>query len=430
MKTTAVRLYGKNDLRLEEFPLPEITDDEILMEVVADSLCMSSWKAVQAGADHKRVPKDIHVNPVIIGHEMSGFLVTIGKRWKSKFQEGQMVTIQPALNYLGSMDSPGYTYKYCGGESTFVILPVEVMLVDALLPVAADGYFQAALSEPYSCVIGAAHSMFRSSRTTHSHEMGLKDGGKMAILGGCGPMGLAAIDYAMAGNARPSLIIVSDQDAKKIERARAIFAPVAASRNIELKIINTKGVPDELVLLREASGSDLYDDIFVMVPVPAVLEMGEKLLAFNGCLNFFAGPVNQEFYAKVNYYDIHYMEKHIIGTTGGNTDDQKEALALMGKRLIHPESLITHVGGLDSSLEATLHLPELPGGKKLIYTHKKFPLFALDDLHSLAKTSPLYAGLDEIVGAKGGLWSKEAEEYLLANTADISDDPLLKRVSR
>ena len=43
METTAVRLYGKNDLRLETFPLPEIADDEILMEVAADSLCMSTW---------------------------------------------------------------------------------------------------------------------------------------------------------------------------------------------------------------------------------------------------------------------------------------------------------------------------------------------------------------------------------------------------
>ena len=39
MKTTAVRLYGKNDLRLETFDLPEIKDDEILAKIVSDSLC-------------------------------------------------------------------------------------------------------------------------------------------------------------------------------------------------------------------------------------------------------------------------------------------------------------------------------------------------------------------------------------------------------
>ena len=51
MKTTAVRLYGKNDLRLETFDLPEIKDDEILAKIVSDSLCMSSYKAAIQGPD-------------------------------------------------------------------------------------------------------------------------------------------------------------------------------------------------------------------------------------------------------------------------------------------------------------------------------------------------------------------------------------------
>jgi len=430
MNTTAVRLYGKNDLRLERFPLPGIKDDEILMEVVADSLCMSSWKAAQAGADHKRVPNDIAENPIIVGHEMSGRLLEVGKKWAEKFHVGQTVTIQPALNYEGSMDSPGYSYKYCGGESTAVILPPEVMLVDALLPVQADGYFQAALSEPYSCVIGAAHSMFRSSRTKHEHEMGLKAGGRMAILGGCGPMGLAAIDYAMAGDKRPSLIVVTDQDAVKIARAQAIFGPVAKERKIDLRVVNTKGAQNEWQLLSDETGGELFDDIMVMVAFPSVLELGERLLAFNGCLNFFAGPLNQDFYAKLNYYDVHYMEKHVIGTTGGNTDDQREALALMEKRLIHPEALITHVGGLDASLGATLSLPSIPGGKKLIYTHKKSPLFALDDLPALAKESSFYAGLAAIVADRGGLWSRKAEDYFLANAGEIKGDSAVKEMQK
>ena len=43
MKTKAVRLYGEMDLRLDEFELPEMQDDEIMAEVVTDSLCMSSY---------------------------------------------------------------------------------------------------------------------------------------------------------------------------------------------------------------------------------------------------------------------------------------------------------------------------------------------------------------------------------------------------
>ncbi len=49
MKTTALRLYGKRDLRLETFDLPEMQEDEILATVVTDSLCLSSWKEANLG---------------------------------------------------------------------------------------------------------------------------------------------------------------------------------------------------------------------------------------------------------------------------------------------------------------------------------------------------------------------------------------------
>jgi len=81
-----VRLYGKRDLRLEEFELPPIRDDEILAHVVCDSICMSSYKEAIQGSDHKRVPEGIGKNPVIIGHEFCGELVEVGAKWKSKFK--------------------------------------------------------------------------------------------------------------------------------------------------------------------------------------------------------------------------------------------------------------------------------------------------------------------------------------------------------
>ena len=78
MKTKAVRLYGKMDLRMEEFELPPIEEGEILAYVVSDSICMSSYKATSQGADHKRVPNDVADNPVIIGHEFCGYIVEVG----------------------------------------------------------------------------------------------------------------------------------------------------------------------------------------------------------------------------------------------------------------------------------------------------------------------------------------------------------------
>ena len=55
MKTRAVRLYGADDIRLDEFELPEIKEDEILVRVVSDSICMSTYKLLKQGTGHKRV---------------------------------------------------------------------------------------------------------------------------------------------------------------------------------------------------------------------------------------------------------------------------------------------------------------------------------------------------------------------------------------
>lgn len=98
MTTKAVRMYGKRDLRLDTFELPEIREDEILAEIISDSLCMSSWKAANQGSDHKRVPNDIAENPVMIGHEFCGTLLKVGSRWASQFKPGDRYSIQPALN--------------------------------------------------------------------------------------------------------------------------------------------------------------------------------------------------------------------------------------------------------------------------------------------------------------------------------------------
>ncbi len=91
MKTRAVRLYGKNDLRIEEFELPAITKDEILAKIVTNSVCMSDHKAAEQGADHKRVPNDIAENPVMLGHEFCGEILEVGDTWKDQFTVGKQV---------------------------------------------------------------------------------------------------------------------------------------------------------------------------------------------------------------------------------------------------------------------------------------------------------------------------------------------------
>jgi hypothetical protein len=159
--------------------------------------------------------------------------------------------------------------------------------------------------------------------------------------------------------------------------------------------------------------------VFVFAPVKQVVEQADKILGRDGCLNFFAGPGDQNFSANLNFYNVHYNSTHIVGTSGGNTDDMIESLDLMSKGRINPASMITHIGGLNAVIETTRHLPEIPGGKKLMYTNIELDLVALDDMEKRSGESELFKSLAEIVEKHQGLWSVEAEKYLLQHAKQI-----------
>ncbi len=414
MKTKAVRLYGKNDLRLEEFELPEIKDCEILAHVISDSICMSSYKAAIQGADHKRVPDDVAENPIIIGHEFCGEIVKVGSKWADKYKAGQRFAIQPAINYKGSLAAPGYSYQNIGGSSTYVVIPNEVMETGSLLSYGGDAFFYGSLAEPMSCIVGGFHASYHTKAGSYVHEMGTVIGGNMAILAGVGPMGLGAIDYAIHNERKPKLLVVTDIDQARLDRAASILTVEEAKKNgVELVYLNTGNMEIPVEEMMKLSGGKGYDDVFVFAPVKPVVEMGDQILGKDGCLNFFAGPTNPEFKAEFNFYNVHYASTHIVGTSGGNTDDLIESIKMMEEGKLNPAMMITHVGGIDAIIDTTLNLPKIPGGKKLIYLNIEMPLVALADLAS--SDDPVLKEIAKLVEANNGIWCKEAEEYLLAN---------------
>lgn len=413
MKTKAVRMYGTRDLRLEEFELPEIKDDEILVKIMSDSICMSTYKLVEQGKKHKRAPQNIDTNPIIIGHEFAGVIVKVGAKWQDQFKPGQRFAQQPALNYKGSLASPGYSYEYFGGACTYCIIPHEFMELGCLMNYDGDSFFEASLGEPMSCIIGGYHANYHTNKKNYEHTMGTKEGGNILIMGGCGPMGLGAVSYGIQFENRPKRIVVTDISDDRIARAKKMITPEQAAANgVELIYANTAAMDDEyegLMALTEGHG---YDDVFVYVPNKQVAELGDRLLAFDGCMNFFAGPTDNQFKAEINLYNSHYTSTHILGTTGGNNDDLIEANKLAAAGKIEPAVMVTHVGGINSIIDTTLNLPKIPGGKKLTYTQFDMPLTAIDDFEELGKTDPLFAKLDAACKENRGMWSAKAEKIL------------------
>jgi len=233
-------------------------------------------------------------------------------------------------------------------------------------------------------------------------------------------MGLGTIDYAIHNERKPSLIVVTDIDEDRLQRAASVLNPAdAAKEGVKLVYVNTKDIQDPVAALKEINNGKLYNDVFVFAPVKPVVEMGDKLLAGDGCMNFFAGPSDPAFSAMFNFYNVHYESHHIVGTSGGNTDNLRESIAMMSAGRLNPSSLITHVGGLNAVADATINLDKIPGGKKLIYTHKNLPLTAIADFNELGRSNPFWKTLAEITGRNKNLWCGEAEDFVLKNAPGI-----------
>ena len=418
MRTKGVRIYGVKDLRLEEFELPPMGEDEMTATIYTDSICMSTYKVAIMGKENKRVPDDIDRNPILIGHEFCGVITGIGEKWKDKYQIGQRFVMQTSLNVKGSLAAPGFSFPYVGGDATHILIPNIVMERDCIIKYEGSSYFRGCMAEPMGCIGAGFDGCYHVDPETREHRMGISPGGAMAILGGCGPMGLGCIDYALHCENHPRLVVVTDVNEERIARALNIFTKEKAARQgVQLEFLNSARSDTYAELIRFSPEG--YQDVFNMTPVASVAELADQILANDGCHMFFAGPTDQNLKAKINLYNVHYAGTHTVGVTGGTLHSMKHCVEMMSAGQLHPEVMITHIGGLDAVADTTLNLPSIPGGKKLIYNQIRLPLTALTDFEALGKSDPMFRRLDEIVKANDMLWCEEAEQVLMQRAVPI-----------
>lgn len=418
MNTKAVRIYGVKDLRLEEFELPTMKDDEIEARIVTDSLCMSTYKVSNQGEKHKKLPNDLKNHPVIMGHEFCGVITKVGEKWKHLYKPGDCFVAQPNLGRADTF-SLGYSFPYVGGEATNVVIMNEAIEKGCLLPYKGEGFFEGALVEPLSCIVAGFKANFHlRDRNDYDHTMGIKENGALAILGGTGPMGFLAIDYAIHNDRRPKHLVVTGRTQSKLDMAKRLY-PVeeAAKYGVTLTYVLTADEDDIVEELKtltpDAKG---FDDIFLMAAKERLVTQAEQLLAYDGCLNFFAGPADSKFASTINFYNIHYNATHFVGTSGSNTQDMKDAIALIENKTVNVAKIATHIMGLNHVCESILNLPKMPGGKKIVYSGKEFPV---TDVSAFGENNELEKHLKELVDAHDGLWNAEAEQYFLEHAKDI-----------
>ena len=141
------------------------------------------------------------------------------------------------------------------------------------------------------------------------------------------------------------MVVVTDIDAKRLERAARIFSVEdARQKGINLIYVDVSKVSDQVEYLQAISGGG-FDDILVMIPNQSILEIADQVAGRDCCINFFAGPTDKEFRFP-DFYRVHYDSVHVLGTSGGSPEDTIETIKLIEQGVLHPEALITHIGAL------------------------------------------------------------------------------------
>ena len=290
--------------------------------------------------------------------------------------------IQPALKLESGYD-PGYSYRYIGGCSTYVVVPKIVLDRGCLVHYEGDGFFEGSLVESLGCVLRGYKGLYHTDYETYTRYDGAKKGGKIAILGGAGPMGIGTAELA-PGYGNASLAVVTDVNAERLAYAAKKCSPeAAAKRGTKLVYVNTSDMSDpEAELIKMSDGG--FDDVFVMVPIPALFTMAERICREDGCINFFAGPAVHHIDGAINLYRIHYDGIHVVGTAGSIPEDTVDTIKLLENKTVNGGALVSHILGLRAVPETIFAMERPSGLKKVCYPSLDLPLVAL----CLLYTSP------------------------------------------
>jgi threonine dehydrogenase-like Zn-dependent dehydrogenase len=148
---------GKNG-EPETVETPTPGPNEILVRHDACGICFSDIKIINLGGEHPRlVGRDLQKNPVVMGHEVTLTVVSVGENLKDRFAPGQRYIVQADVYYKGV--NLAYGYALTGGMSQYGVIGPEVLEGDEgcyLLPIAEQtGDVEAALVEPWACVEAA-----------------------------------------------------------------------------------------------------------------------------------------------------------------------------------------------------------------------------------------------------------------------------------
>jgi len=327
---------GIERIVLREVPVPELTENEILIKIKCCAICGTDLRIYHHG-------NPTVVPPTITGHELSGVITKTGKNVKN-FKEGERVTIATSIpclecpacrkrQYNICDNLKGIGYQYQGGFAEYMKVPEQALKADYLLKLPEGVSFEeASLSEPFACVING------------QGLSGVKKGDIVLIIG-AGPIG--AMHVALAKINGATKVILADLIPERLDLAKQL--PVDY-------LINTsqKELKEEVMKITEGQGADV---VIVAVPSSKAQEEGLAVTAKRGRLNLFGGLPKTNPTTAFNTNLIHYREIFVHGSYGSVADQQRKALQLFAEKRIDAKKFISLTLPIEKIIEG-YHISE------------------------------------------------------------------------
>lgn len=277
LSTVRWHLYGSglDNLHEETVKLPPLQQDQILVRHDACGICISDIKIINLGPAHPRLQgRNLQTNPVVMGHEVILTIIDVGDLWKDRFKPGERYIVQADIYYKGVNMSYGYILD--GGMAQYGIVTKEALSGDGgcyLIPVSDDtGYAEAALVEPWACVVAAYEYP--------NYRNGIKDSGNALF-----------VDVAGVGE-------------------RSLYLERHCHRSGQF--VTANGDADFALIRREYTGDRGFDDVIVTgSPNPDTLGRITATLGKNGIMLLIGD--NKSAICPIDIGRIHYEQHLYIG---------------------------------------------------------------------------------------------------------------------
>lgn len=341
----ALRLYGANDIRLEEVPVPEINDNEILLKTEAAAVCgtdVRMWKNGQKGVDAD--------HPLILGHEFAGEIVKVGKNVPF-YREGMHVGMQPNIGcgicdrcvdgkFHLCDDYRAFGINMDGAFAEYVKIPAQAVTRGNLM-VLPEGVSpaEAAVTEPLSCAYNGFTKCFVKP-------------GEYAMVVGAGPIGFC---HAMLLHMAGAAVLMNDISADRLADVKA-----------KLPFVETYCGDDLAGFVKHWTHGRGLDVAITACPVPSVQAAVLPLMNYGGRVNFFGGIPASKQPVAIDTNQIHYHELYVTGSTRSSIAQFRKTLEFVALGLLPVNEMITNRYPLSEILNAFTNASQAKGIKHII----------------------------------------------------------------